>query len=492
MASDNHAILDIGTDDLQFTTNDYKSKDTTSGGDAGMTRFPDPGPDAAGSTPSGGDGSAAPSGTSLFWTMSFYQQFFDVEDKDILNRVLYSMVPIPGKSFLQHHIRPKPDLYGPFWSCVTLIFSIAITGNIADYLTTSLVGQAKWHYDFHKVTLASTAVFGYAGLVPAVLYGYLWWVGRGGALAVSFLELLCLYGYSVTIYIPISILWVICVKVGWLQWILVLVGATLSGAVLFTTVWPAVREHAAKTAVIVMAVILSLHFLLATGFMLYFFHASASTAAALVNPATEASPSAAPAVPATPAALLQDKDAAHNIIEATKKNPAGDSADSAENVEQEQEQEPQDKEQQPAETITTKKVKKETESGEEQLNAVDTEAPPAADRRVAKDPGEETVSENDKLSSKEEPSNDVLATEPQSSLQTVSAEKNDDKEKSSASNESTPNQQETSQNDEKSLQNKDEPPKEEEKSAQIEEKSSVNVETKSSEGVSEEAVGKND
>ena len=41
-------------------------------------------------------------------------------------------------------------------------------------------------------------------------------------------------------------------------------------------VWPAVREHAAKTAVIVMAVILSLHFLLATGFMLYFFHASVS------------------------------------------------------------------------------------------------------------------------------------------------------------------------------------------------------------------------
>ena len=54
--------------------------------------------------------------------------------------------------------------------------------------------------------------------------------------------------------------------------------------------------------------------------------------------------------------MIYIQDAAHNIIEATKKNPAGDSADSAENVEQEQEQEPQDKEQQPAETITTKKV----------------------------------------------------------------------------------------------------------------------------------------
>ena len=37
-------------------------------------------------------------------------------------------------------------------------------------------------------------------------------------------------------------------------------------------------------------------------------HYQASTAAALVNPATEAAPSAAPAaVPGTPAALLQDK-----------------------------------------------------------------------------------------------------------------------------------------------------------------------------------------
>ena len=52
------------------------------------------------------------------------------------------------------------------------------------------------------MTLASTAVFGYAGLVPAVLYGYLWWVGRGGALAVSFLELVRSLSLS---SLPISI-----------------------------------------------------------------------------------------------------------------------------------------------------------------------------------------------------------------------------------------------------------------------------------------------
>ena len=65
------------------------------------------------------------------------------------------MVPLPGKSFLQHHIRPKPDLYGPFWVCVTLVFSIAISGNMATYLQKSFEADedhpVKWHYDFHKV-----------------------------------------------------------------------------------------------------------------------------------------------------------------------------------------------------------------------------------------------------------------------------------------------------------------------------------------------------
>lgn len=280
MASNqDHAILDLGIDELQFTSNDYKS--TTNQGDqgqGGFTSFPDPDPQNNKDTERilDEDGTSAGMTRSTFFKLSFYQQYFDVEDKDILSRVLYSMVPVPGKSFLQHHIRPKPDLYGPFWVCVTLIFSIAISGNVADYFTSSLgPGQTKWHYDFHKVNLAASAVFSYAGLVPACLYGYLWWAGHGaGSLAVSFVELVCVYGYSLVIYIPISILWLVCVQFGWVQWILVLVAASLSGIVLFTTIWPVVRENAPKSSLIVMVVVLGLHFFLATGFMLYFFHAS--------------------------------------------------------------------------------------------------------------------------------------------------------------------------------------------------------------------------
>ena len=47
-----------------------------------------------------------------FWTFEFYQQFFDVESKQVGDRILWSMVPKPGVSYLQTYIRPNPDLYG--------------------------------------------------------------------------------------------------------------------------------------------------------------------------------------------------------------------------------------------------------------------------------------------------------------------------------------------------------------------------------------------
>jgi len=290
MAGSDHAILDLGEDELQFTTNDYKSQSS-----AGLTEFPSPGdtPDRdtdhlISDDPREEQGQWK---TSNFWTLGFYQQFFDVDTTDVKRRLLYSMVPIPGKSFLQHHIRPRPDLYGPFWICVTLVFSIAISGNLADFLQKSVDPQqgAKWHYDFHKVTLAATAVFSYAMFVPAALYGFLWWSGAAaGAATLSFLELLCLYGYSLAIYIPVSLLWLI--QVSWWQWICVLVGAGLSGSVLFLPIWPAVRDQAAKSAVLVMGVVLALHLLLACGFMLYFFHVPTAAGGAGGHNITEIEP----------------------------------------------------------------------------------------------------------------------------------------------------------------------------------------------------------
>ena len=129
--------------------------------------------------------------------------------------------------------------------------------------------------------MAATAVFGYAWLVPAFLYATLWWIGGSKQenqtidTSTSFLELLCVYGYSLAIYIPVSVLWTIQYPI--FQWTLALGGAGLSGAVLLLAIWPSVQNHPKKMGIILIGVVLLLHLLLACGFMMYFFHGSTTS-----------------------------------------------------------------------------------------------------------------------------------------------------------------------------------------------------------------------
>ncbi|BFY99908.1 hypothetical protein BsWGS_02948 [Bradybaena similaris] len=216
-----------------------------------------------------------------FWTFAYYQQFFDVETKQVGQRIVGSMLPKPGRNYLTKQIRPNPDLYGPFWICTTLVFTTAIAGNLANYFS-SAGKNYNWKYDFHKVTFAATAIFSYWWLIPLILFGILWW--RGSQAKFTFLEIICVYGYSLAIYVPISVLWAI--QVSWLQWTLVVVGATLSGSVLLLTFWPAVNEDSKKIALGVMFFIFVMHTALAAGFVLYFFHVPAASTGANVVPFT--------------------------------------------------------------------------------------------------------------------------------------------------------------------------------------------------------------
>jgi len=56
--------------------------------------------------------------------------------------------------------------------------------------------------------------------------------------APGLLELLCLYGYSLSIYIPVAFLWTI--QIGWLQWSLVILATFLSGGVLLRSLLPVI------------------------------------------------------------------------------------------------------------------------------------------------------------------------------------------------------------------------------------------------------------
>lgn len=86
------------------------------------------------------------------WQIEFYQKYFQIDTRQVLERLVGSMTPRPNQSYFDSTIRQNPDLYGPFWVCVTFIVTVAISGNIVNYFHQS---DAEFQIDFSKITLST-------------------------------------------------------------------------------------------------------------------------------------------------------------------------------------------------------------------------------------------------------------------------------------------------------------------------------------------------
>nr|pir hypothetical protein Y25C1A.7a - Caenorhabditis elegans [Caenorhabditis elegans] len=305
--------------------------------------------------PSGGVFDDSQSTTSTrkgnFFSFEYYQQFFDVETDQVIKRLLNSVIPT-HRNYIQDFLQPIPDLWGPFWVSVTLVFAIGIFGNLAQFiendgakgtygsdfrmakipenvteisifraqfpkknckiidfsmkkfqkinnlcesfkkksdfchqnspsfcnlshgfltngnLKTGSFSEQKMNFYTSFITSASTLIFLYVVIVPLLLYGLLW--NRRSELLHPYVDLVCLYGYSLAIFIPVSVLWI--VDIGWFRWALIFASVGLSGTVLARAIWPAVQNDNNKMIAFgtVISVVV-LHFLLAFTFKVYFF-----------------------------------------------------------------------------------------------------------------------------------------------------------------------------------------------------------------------------
>jgi len=211
--------------------------------------------------------------------IEYYQQFFNIDTMEVVDRIAYSVIPKRASStYLKTHLGVNPDLYGPFWITVTLIFVIGISGNLAAFFQHDHSSEFTWHYNFHLVSYASSCIIMYICVMPIALWAVLRWSVdlteevnldiESSPYVPSLLSIVCLYGYSLAVYVPVSILWTI--QISLLQWLLVLTAAFLSGSVLINILMPSLRLS--KYSFFLIIGIASAHFLLAAGFMLYFFH----------------------------------------------------------------------------------------------------------------------------------------------------------------------------------------------------------------------------
>jgi hypothetical protein len=64
--------------------------------------------------------------------IEFIRKYFDVDLEDIKLKLKASIIPL-NKEF-QPLAEQRPDLYGPFWIYATLVFIVAVAGNLSGYL----------------------------------------------------------------------------------------------------------------------------------------------------------------------------------------------------------------------------------------------------------------------------------------------------------------------------------------------------------------------
>ncbi|KRY17424.1 Protein YIPF1 [Trichinella patagoniensis] len=173
-----------------------------------------------------------------FWSIDYYRQLFDVDTDKVIHRLLYSMVPRLNSNYVTQNIRPNPDLYGPFWISLTLLFTTAISNQLGNLFAFD-VNRTHGVVNFRMITLLAGVVFFYVFMFPLLLLVFSWW--RKVTDMYTLVEVICAYGYSLTIYIPITLLWAI--RIDWLRWILAFFGLFLSGSVLVISLWPVVRKY---------------------------------------------------------------------------------------------------------------------------------------------------------------------------------------------------------------------------------------------------------
>ncbi|KAI0786347.1 Yip1-domain-containing protein [Abortiporus biennis] len=206
-----------------------------------------------------------------FWTIEYYQPYFDVDTKTVLRRCYSTLLPT-SRTYLSSHLTPSPDLYGPFWTLTTLIFSLfvfsSLASSIAAYLshpdTSSPTDPIQ--YDYGLLSVAVGLVYSYGLGLPILLWLGLRYLGVGEW---SVVEAIAVWGYGQFIWIPVALICIAPIAI--LRWVVVGIGFLLSGWFLVANVYPILASADAKAVRLLIVLLVALHAALALCFKVLFF-----------------------------------------------------------------------------------------------------------------------------------------------------------------------------------------------------------------------------
>jgi len=259
-ADDQH--LEEGPEALQFKS--------FLGADSGAAHIPNPARSAGvGNTDRRylSEETAQRKSTGGFWTVEYYQPYFDIDTKTVLQRCYTTLIPTASLTYLSTHLNP-PDLYGPFWTLTTLVFALFLSSSlgasIAAYLSTE---GTQYDYNFQLLSIAVALVYAYGLALPILLWLALRYLGVGEW---SVVEAIAVWGYGQFVWIPVAVLCVIPVPI--VRWALVGLAFGLSGWFLGANIYPILASAEAKATRLIILILAAVHFGIAISFKVLFFH----------------------------------------------------------------------------------------------------------------------------------------------------------------------------------------------------------------------------
>ena len=194
----------------------------------------------------------------LLCVFNFIRPYFKVTFNDIKFRLKSSFIPI--KNDFMEIAEKTPDLYGPFWIYTTLIYVIAAGGALSYYFT-----NAVNNYFQLFVPVAGSILYSFGFGFPLAL----WLCMKVFKLDMKYVSLVCLYGYSLTCFIPVLIL---CSSgFGWIQWILLTYGIANSTVFIIINLWNLINSLEDKKKYIFIGIVCGGQFILFLILKLYFF-----------------------------------------------------------------------------------------------------------------------------------------------------------------------------------------------------------------------------
>ena len=179
---------------------------------------------------------------------NWLKRYFQINSKDFLNRVVRSIIPFNSKFY--DLISTNPDFYGPFWIYTCFVILVSSCGA----LTRTIQGIRDSNFYQEFIPIAAILIY-FIGFGVPILIALLSKIFGG---KINIAPVICVFGYSYTIFLPITIICVIPSQI--LHWIFLSYAILSSSSLIIMSISKTISDisKGKKIAIIVIIIIFQL------------------------------------------------------------------------------------------------------------------------------------------------------------------------------------------------------------------------------------------